>query len=119
MIKNLYNTIYFSQISTSAPNADIQNYSPTTLIIVAVLFLVLALVFLILYKYSLNKMRIFKDKQLQAYKKDNPKKINVTYESSGLYLPAWERAKYNLPLFLSVTFLSIAIVFFVWASQLS
>ncbi|TDV23033.1 hypothetical protein BCF59_0656 [Mycoplasmopsis mustelae] len=86
-------------------------------LVVGIILVLLTLVLLLIYKHSLKKMRDFKELQLNQYKLDNPRKKGVSYENSGLYLPAWQRAKYNLPLFLSVVSITSTIFFFVLAAK--
>ncbi|WP_051789145.1 hypothetical protein [Mycoplasma buteonis] len=89
--------------------------APQSVIIsIFIVSLILALVFFAIYiKISLPKMRQYKQEQLEDYKNENPRKKNVSYKNSGLYLPSWERAKYNSPLFLSVLFAVTFVLFLV------
>ncbi|QKT05265.1 hypothetical protein [Mycoplasma sp. OR1901] len=79
-------------------------------IILMIALVLLSLMMIFFHRNSKLKITSFKEKQLEQYIKDNPRQKNIKYESTGMYLPAWQRAKYNFPLFMSVVFLSVAIV---------
>ncbi|QGZ97753.1 hypothetical protein GE118_02980 [Mycoplasma sp. NEAQ87857] len=81
------------------------------------LYLALLIAFLVLsaiclfvyYKYSLPALKQYKKRQLDDFIKENPRRQNITYEKTGMYLPSWQRAKYNSTLFLALMFFAGAI----------
>ncbi|RIV16416.1 hypothetical protein [Mycoplasmopsis gallopavonis] len=97
------------------PGSRLFKHTPFGVIIaIFIIALVLAVVsFAIYFYYSLRKIKEYKNAQLADFLKENPKRKNVTYQNSGMYLPSWERAKYNAPLFFGVLFTGIAIIFFI------
>ncbi|VEU70870.1 hypothetical protein [Mycoplasmopsis glycophila] len=83
-------------------------------ILIFLLFLFLSIISFVIYRtYSLKKMREYKQAQLDDFIKENPRRKNVKYEDTGMFLPSWERMKYNLPLFLTIVFALISIFGFV------
>lgn len=87
------------------------NLPLTITIPLAVLFFILSIATLSLHGYTRRKIKAFKELQLQEYIKDNPKDKNITYEKTKLYLPSWERMKYNAHLFIAVIFFVASLVF--------
>ncbi|WP_322900799.1 hypothetical protein [Mycoplasmopsis felis] len=113
VVSNLL-TVFMENNSSSTQG---QNQPKWVYLVVGILLIVASLIMLYFYKLSLQKMRNYKEKQLEEYKKDNPRLKGITYENSGLYLPGWERMKYNIPLFLTVLFISIAILMFIYSAK--
>ncbi|VEU75888.1 hypothetical protein [Mycoplasmopsis columboralis] len=86
----------------------------TVYIVFSILFFILGILFIFLYRYySPRAISNFKEKQLQEYRKNNPQKKHLRYEQTGLYLPSWERMKYNSPIFGAVVSFIIFISLFV------
>ncbi|WP_406613687.1 hypothetical protein ACJA23_02485 [Mycoplasma corogypsi] len=83
------------------------------LILLGCIFLVLTLAaFAVYFFYSRKKLEEFKQEQLDQYIKENPRRQHIKYQNTGMFVPAWERAKFNAPLILAVLFLALAIMFF-------
>ena len=60
-----------------------------------------------------GKMADYKKRQLEEYNKNRPGRKDATnYESTGLYLPMFERMKYSSPVILCVLFLLVGVTFF-------
>ncbi|QZE12460.1 hypothetical protein [Mycoplasma sp. Ms02] len=83
------------------------------LITFTVLFGLLSIVLFSFYPISIRKIREFKKLQFEEYKKNNPRTKFTRYEQTGLFLPSWERAKYNSPLIFGLASLIIAVSLFV------
>lgn len=83
----------------------------TVAILLAVAFIIFAIICIAMHNYTRRKIREYKNKQLEEYKIKNPSRKNATYENARLYLPAWQRAKYNAHIFLAVIFIVGAIAF--------
>ncbi|UWV82486.1 hypothetical protein [Mycoplasmopsis cynos] len=82
------------------------------LIIIGAIFIVIGLLFFLYYiKISIKKLREFKERQLQTYYNDNPKKTHSLYERTGLYIPSRERVKFNFPLFFGILVIFIGVAF--------
>lgn len=77
----------------------------------AVLFFILSIATLSLHGYTRKKIKAFKELQLKEYIKDNPKDKHITYEKAKLYLPSWERMKYNSHFFMAIIFFVAGLVF--------
>ncbi|WP_426461503.1 hypothetical protein [Mycoplasma hafezii] len=118
MINNLTNYFYVDDPISNA-HSKMFHAPLWVLILICVLSLILSITFFVLYyTYSLKRLKEYKAMQLEDYKKENPKRQHITYEKTGMYLPSWERAKYNFPLFLGVVF-GIMFVIFLVGSALS
>ncbi len=74
------------------------------------LFILLAIAILCFYPRAKSKANNYKRRQLKEYKKQNPK-ASSDYESTGMFLPPWERTKLFAPIFFSVVFVIIGIAF--------
>ncbi|MCU4706893.1 hypothetical protein [Mycoplasma sp. CSL7503-lung] len=107
---NSFNIILNSAQMNFGSNRGLATLPLWAKIILIISLVLLSLIMIFFHKNSKEKIADFKEKQLEQYIKDNPRHKNIKYESTGLFLPAWQRAKYNFPLFMSVVFLSIAII---------
>lgn len=87
------------------------NLPTWALIFLAVIFFLLSIISLAFHPYTRKKIRKYRELQLQDWKKDNPKKSHFSYEQTGMFLPAWQRAKYNLHLICAIIFLVGGFVF--------
>ncbi len=74
------------------------------------LFIVLGIVLIFFYPRSKANAKKYKQRQLEEYKKQNPK-ASSDYEKTGMFLPPWERTKMFAPLFFSAVFIIIGIAF--------
>ncbi|MGZ9762687.1 hypothetical protein ACXYRP_00135 [Mycoplasma sp. 5912] len=103
----------FMYFDVDIPGRAAEKIPKNTLIPLGVLFVVLALICFVIYaKYSIAKIRNYKQLQMDEYNRDNPRNKKTTYEATEMYLPAWQRAKYNIPLFLGVVFIASAFIMF-------
>ncbi|WP_436358443.1 hypothetical protein ACR34G_02775 [Mycoplasma sp. 480] len=75
------------------------------------LFIVLGIILFFYYPRTKRKAQEYKEKQLIKYKeKNNQKSVkNIDYESTGMYLPVWEKIKLVSPLFFGLVFCIIGI----------
>ncbi|EFF41412.1 heme exporter protein CcmD [Mycoplasmopsis alligatoris] len=87
------------------------NSSVTSYLILAfgICFVLLGIFIFMLYPKQKQKIRKYKEEQLKVFHENNPKKKNYNYESSGLFIPSWERMKFNLPIFLGLTSIIIGV----------
>ncbi|CAM9107849.1 hypothetical protein [Mycoplasma todarodis] len=76
------------------------------------LFIVLALAILAFYPRAKANAKKYKKRQMEEYKKMNPKAPS-DYEHSGMFLPPWERTKLFAPLFFCAVFIIIGFAFLV------
>ncbi|WP_025755543.1 hypothetical protein [Mycoplasmopsis cricetuli] len=82
--------------------------------ILTAIFTILAILLFVIYRiWIIPKMRNFKKQQLKEFKINNPKKVHLQYDQTGLYLPSWERFKYNIPIMLGICCLIVAFSFLV------
>ncbi|WP_341492210.1 hypothetical protein [Mesomycoplasma ovipneumoniae] len=81
------------------------------LISLSVIFFILAIVSISFHKYTRKKIQQYKELQMEDWKRENPGKKHFTYEQTKMFLPAWQRAKYNAHIFLSVIFVVGGFVF--------
>lgn len=122
MIEQLKN-IFFNKntqlIQSSNPfyNRDLSINVPTVVLIVfGILFVLFGVVLFLQYPKQKTKLQQFKNEQLEEFRKNNPKKKYIPYESTGLYVPSWERMKINSPLILGLVFLIIGLFFIIGKS---
>ncbi|SYV97776.1 Uncharacterised protein, partial [Mycoplasmopsis edwardii] len=60
------------------------------LIVLGIAFILMGILsFFYYFKYSKNQIKEFKERQMQEYYKDNPKRVNLSYDQTGMYIPAW------------------------------
>lgn len=78
----------------------------------AAIFVVLGILAFVYYFLTKHKIQDYKNEQLKTFRENHPKDKHKTYEQAGLYLPSWQRAKYNLPMFLGLVFVIIGIYLF-------
>ncbi|AJR11961.1 Uncharacterised protein [Mesomycoplasma dispar] len=83
----------------------------SVLISLSVIFFVLAIISISFHKYTRKKIKEYKELQMEDWRKENPTKKHLSYEKTGMYLPAWQRAKYNLHIILCLVFLVGGFVF--------
>ncbi len=76
------------------------------------LFIVLAFAILAFYPKTKANAKRYRKKQMEEYKKINPKAPS-DYESTGMFLPPWERTKLFAPLFFCAVFIIIGFAFLV------
>ncbi|UUM20070.1 MULTISPECIES: hypothetical protein [unclassified Mycoplasma] len=83
-------------------------------IVFGVLFFLLGILFIFYYKISsLRALRAFKEKQLKQFRENHPDKKHFRYENTGLYIPSWDRLKFNSPIFFSITSFIISVSLFI------
>ncbi|MBN3534604.1 hypothetical protein [Mycoplasma procyoni] len=82
-------------------------------VILGVLFILLGIVTFLLYPKAKRKAEEYKKGQLEEYKKLHKiaPATNVSYESTKMYLPAWENFKLGLPIIFGIVFIVIGISF--------
>ena len=74
------------------------------------LFIILGIALLLLYPKAKANAKKYKRKQMEEYKKMNPKAPS-DYESTGMFLPPWERTKLFAPVFFCIVAIIIGIAF--------
>ncbi|WP_434337057.1 hypothetical protein [Mesomycoplasma conjunctivae] len=85
--------------------------SPAVSISLSVIFFILSIIAISFHNYTRRKIKEFKAEQLKQYNLDNPRNKETKYEKTGLFLPSWERAKYNAHIFLALVFFAGGLVF--------
>ena len=76
------------------------------------LFIVLGLLIMLLYKKSKEKANDYRRRQLEEYRKEHPKS-KATYSQTGMFLPAWEKAKLFAPVLMGSVLIIIGIAWMV------
>jgi len=72
------------------------------------IFIVLGILIILLYKKSKEKANLYRKRQMEEYKKLHPKS-KATYSQTGMFLPAWEKAKLFAPILFGSIFIIIGI----------
>lgn len=80
------------------------------LIIFGAIFILLGIALFGLFPYTKRKGNLYKQKQLDLYKEKH-NRLNIKYEDTNMYLPAWEKAKVFSPLFFGMVFIIIGVGF--------
>lgn len=60
----------------------------SVLISLSVIFFVLAIISISFHKYTRKKIKEYKELQMEDWRKENPTKKHLSYEKTGMYLPA-------------------------------
>jgi len=76
------------------------------------IFIVLGILIILLYKKSKEKANLYRKRQMEEYKKLHPKS-KATYSQTGMFLPAWEKAKLFAPILFGSVFIIIGIAWMV------
>lgn len=97
--------------ATIASTSQTDNRTKIVLIIMGILLLILGVTVFLFYTVTSRKMKEFKQKQLEQYRINHPKKKHLSYDQTGLYVPSWERAKYQSPLIIGLVLCIIGISF--------
>ncbi|MBG0730967.1 hypothetical protein [Mycoplasma sp. 'Moose RK'] len=81
------------------------------LISLSVIFFLLGIVSLSFHRYTRKKINEYRQMQMEDWKKENPNKKHFSYQQTGMFLPAWQRAKYNSHFILATVFFVGGFVF--------
>ena len=76
------------------------------------IFIILGIAIWFLYPKAKRKADEYKQKQLIEYNKQKNKN-ETSYARTGMYLPAWEKAKMFAPVFFGILFIFIGITWMV------
>lgn len=83
------------------------------LFIIGLSLIVIGITCFFFYPKARDKAYLYKEKQMEEYKKNNPKSKVTNYEATGMYLPAWERIKLFAPLFFGILLVVVGITMIV------
>ena len=115
-MKNLIHQYAFAQTNTNTPLIDrghkllgLPSWAGYTF---GSLFIALGILLMFLYKKSKENANRYRRRQLEEYRKENPKS-RATYSQTGMFLPAWEKAKLFAPILLGSVFIIIGIAWMV------
>ena len=77
------------------------------------LFVVLGLICFLFIRRAQRNVREYKERQMDAYASQNHGRRPRSYEASGMFVPAWERAKSFAPILFGMVFIMIGIAWIV------
>ncbi|UUD35233.1 hypothetical protein NPA07_05525 [Mycoplasmopsis caviae] len=83
------------------------------LFIFGILFILIGITSFFFYPSAKEKAQFYKEKQMEEYKKNNPKSKVTNYEATGMYLPAWERIKLFAPIFFGILLVVVGVTMIV------
>ncbi|ADE19894.1 LapA family protein [Mycoplasma crocodyli] len=88
---------------------DTERTTNILIIFFGIAFLIIGIASFFLYPKQKRKMIQYKKEQLEEYYINHPKNKGCSYEASGLFVPGWQRMKYNIPIFVGMTFCIIGV----------